>query len=267
MNILLSIYIFTLGVPWFTAAMADPKSNLESTNSCPVIACGTPGNNGLPGRDGRDGKEGAKGEKGEPGLQGLRGLQGPPGKAGPQGNPGFTGAVGQKGNFGLPGQKGEKGDFTGLELDLLKRQMSAMNLQLNLLQDASTKLKKAILLNNGRSVGEKLFVTYHRELTYEAAKVMCTNAGGSLASPRNAPENNAIKEIVVQTEKIAFLGINDLRTEGSFRYPSGEAIGYSNWGPKEPNDEKGIEDCVEMFSSGKWNDKSCGERRLVICEF
>ncbi|KAJ1142391.1 hypothetical protein NDU88_008717 [Pleurodeles waltl] len=247
--------------------MDVPKSNLESTNSCPVIACGTPGSNGLPGRDGRDGIGGAKGEKGEPGLQGLRGLQGPPGKAGPQGNPGSRGASGQKGDFGPPGQKGEKGDISGLELDLLKRQMSAVNLQLNLLRDASTKLKKAILLQNGRSVGEKLFVTHHRELNYEAAKVICANAGGSIASPRNAAENNAIKEIIVQTEKVAFLGINDLRTEGDFRYPSGEEIGYSNWASKEPNNEKGIEDCVEMPSSGKWNDRSCGDKRLVICEF
>uniref|UniRef100_A0A8C3SZG0 C-type lectin domain-containing protein n=1 Tax=Chelydra serpentina TaxID=8475 RepID=A0A8C3SZG0_CHESE len=45
------------------------------------------------------------------------------------------------------------------------------------------------------------------------------------------------------------------------------ALGYSNWASNEPNNSEGIEDCVEVHSSGNWNDRSCAEKRLIICEY
>lgn len=61
--------------------------------------------------------------------------------------------------------------------------------------------------------------------------------------------------------------MTDVRTEGKFIYPTGEALVYSNWAPKEPNNYGGAENCVEIYTNGQWNDKSCGEKRLVVCEF
>uniref|UniRef100_A0A674JXQ2 C-type lectin domain-containing protein n=1 Tax=Terrapene triunguis TaxID=2587831 RepID=A0A674JXQ2_9SAUR len=124
-----------------------------------------------------------------------------------------------------------------------------------------------IMFPNGRIVGEKIFMTSGYEGNFDSLKQRCSQAGGQLASPRNAAENAAIQQIVVLYNKSVFLGINDIQTEGRFTYLNGENIVYSNWQTREPNNDKGIEDCVEVYSSGKWNDKSCGEKRLIVCEF
>uniref|UniRef100_A0A8C0J1Z9 C-type lectin domain-containing protein n=1 Tax=Chelonoidis abingdonii TaxID=106734 RepID=A0A8C0J1Z9_CHEAB len=227
----------------------------EKTNTCTFIPCGMPGSNGLPGRDG---KEGPKGENGELGLRGAQGL---PGKAGPSGPKGEKGSVGERGPTGPSG-----GQVTQLryhsELDHLKTQLRELQAQLKNLQATVI-----LLFPNGMTVGEKIFKTEGSEGNFETSKAVCSQAGGLLASPRNSAENSAIQQIAAWHKKMPFLGINDIQTEGTFKHLNGEALGYSNWASNEPNNSEGIEDCVEVHSSGKWNDKSCGEKRLIICEY
>lgn len=88
-----------------------------------------------------------------------------------------------------------------------------------------------------------------------------------MASPRSAAENEALQELATVQNKPAFLSMTDIGTEGNFTYPTGEPLVYSNWAPGEPNNNGGSEHCVEIFTNGKWNDKVCGEPRLVVCEF
>ncbi|XP_019490120.1 PREDICTED: pulmonary surfactant-associated protein D-like [Hipposideros armiger] len=120
---------------------------------------------------------------------------------------------------------------------------------------------------DGRSVGEKVFKTGGFEKTFADAQQICTQAGGQLASPRSAAENEAVRQLASAHNKAAYLSMTDARTEGTFIYPTGEPLVYSNWGPGEPNNDGNAEHCVEIYTNGKWNDKNCGEQRLVICEF
>ena len=103
--------------------------------------------------------------------------------------------------------------------------------------------------------------------SYSDAQQLCTEAKGQLASPRSAAENEAVTQLARAHKENAYLSMNDISTEGRFTYPSGEILVYSNWAPQEPNNDGGSENCVEIFPNGKWNDKVCGEQRLVICEF
>ncbi|XP_053548854.1 pulmonary surfactant-associated protein D-like [Bombina bombina] len=219
--------------------------------SCSILTC-IPGKNGLPG------KEGKEGEKGE---------RGPQGAVGPQGPPGISRPPGSKGEQGPQGQRGEKGDSGESALEALKQQVAVLDRRLSSLQATTDIQKKAILFSRGTSAGDKLFFTNGVETNYDAATSTCNKAGGQLASPQNPNENQAVEAIVSQYNKPACLGINDLQTEGSFRYPNAKSIGYNNWSTGEPNNEYGVEDCVEMFTNGKWNDKSCKEKCLTICEF
>ncbi|XP_062833046.1 pulmonary surfactant-associated protein D [Anolis carolinensis] len=118
---------------------------------------------------------------------------------------------------------------------------------------------------NIMSAGEKLFASSAAEGNYETAKVACSHFGGQIASPRNEAENNAIVKIIAKLGKSAFLGMNDIETEGNFIHLNGEHIGYTNWAPGEPNSAQ--EDCIEIYTYGKWNDKSCAEIRIIVCEF
>uniref|UniRef100_A0A7M4ESV8 Pulmonary surfactant-associated protein D-like n=1 Tax=Crocodylus porosus TaxID=8502 RepID=A0A7M4ESV8_CROPO len=243
---------------------------------------GTAGQQGLPGNPGSPGPKGDKGpvgEKGGKGDKGDRGKQLRPhlycllkrgrlqGAIGSQGPTGRTGSSGPKGDKGSQGEKGTKGDSGLSEINLLKTQVSILERKLDTLQNSFSKYKKVIMFPNGRIVGEKVFMTNGYESSFENLKQRCFQAGGQLASPRNSAENTAIQQIVALHDKAVFLGINDIRTEGQFQYLNGQAITYSNWLPGEPNNDRGIEDCVEVFADGKWNDRSCKETRLIICEF
>lgn len=123
------------------------------------------------------------------------------------------------------------------------------------------------LFPNGQSVGEKIFKTAGFVKPFTEAQLVCTQAGGQLASPRSAAENAALQQLVIAQNEAAFLSMTDSKMEGKFTYPTGESLVYSNWAPGEPNDDGGSEDCVEIFTNGKWNDRACGEKRLVVCEF
>lgn len=146
--------------------------------------------------------------------------------------------------------------------------MEALQGQVHWLQGALSQYRKVELFPHGRGIGEKIFKTGGFERSFQDAQQVCAQAGGLLPSPRSAAENEALQQLVTAENKAAaFLSITDSKTEGEFTYPSGEPLVYSNWAPGEPNNNGGNEDCVEIFTNGKWNDKSCGESRLVICEF
>nr|XP_016851016.1 PREDICTED: pulmonary surfactant-associated protein D [Anolis carolinensis] len=170
------------------------------------------------------------GMSGLPGPAGQKGLQGPPGKAGP---------AGLKGDQGPVGERGLKGDHGG----------------------------EAHLFPNGRSVLRKLFKTDGSQGSFESSKATCLQAGGQLASPKTSTENAAIQQIVARHNKAAYLGMNDLQAEGTYKHLNGEVVEYTNWAAEEPNNAGGKEDCIEIYLDGKWNDRSCTERRLIVCEF
>ncbi|XP_065407849.1 pulmonary surfactant-associated protein D-like [Chrysemys picta bellii] len=254
-----------------SAGPSGPKGDKGSTGEKGVKGerglpgtTGSQGQKGIAGSPGPKGDKGSVGEKGAKGDKGDRGLQGSSGLQGPKGQ---IGSPGLKGDKGSVGEKGTKGDSGLSEINLLKRQVSTLEGQLRALQSSFSKYKQVIMFPNGRIVGEKIFMTSGYEGNFDSLKQRCSQAGGQLASPRNAAENAAIQQIVVLYNKPVFLGINDIQTEGRFKYLNGENIVYSNWQTGEPNNDKGVEDCVEVYSSGKWNDKSCGEKRLIVCEF
>ncbi|XP_008588453.1 PREDICTED: pulmonary surfactant-associated protein D [Galeopterus variegatus] len=228
---------------------------------------GAPGMQGTAGTRGPTGLKGEKGAPGERGDPGNAGAAGPSGAVGPQGTPGARGPSGLKGDRGVPGDKGSKGESGLADIAALRQQVEALQRQVQHLQAAFSQYKKVELFPNGRGVGEKIFKTAGFETLHEAAQQVCRQAGGQLASPRSAAENAALQQLVTAQNKAAFLSVTDTKMEGNFTYPTGEPLVYSNWAPGEPNNNGGAENCVEIFTNGKWNDKSCGEQRLVVCEF
>ncbi|XP_006163812.1 pulmonary surfactant-associated protein D [Tupaia chinensis] len=231
---------------------------------------GEVGDPGMQGSTGTRGPMGPKGEKGAPGEQGATGsagAAGPSGAVGLQGPPGARGPPGLKGDRGAPGDRGAKGESGLPDITSLKQQVEALQGQVQHLQAVFSQYKKAELFPDGRGIGEKIFKTGGFEKSFQDAQKECTQAGGQLASPRSAAENAAVQQLAIAQNKAAFLSMTDAHTEGKFVYPTGEPLVYSNWAPGEPNNNGGAENCVEIFTNGKWNDKACREQRLVICEF
>ncbi|KFP62015.1 Pulmonary surfactant-associated protein A2, partial [Cariama cristata] len=117
-----------------------------------------------------------------------------------------------------------------------------------------------------REVGEKILASNGKEVNFEAALKSCESAGGTLATPMNEEENNAILSFVKQYNRYAYLGIKEGETPGKFKYINGMPLNYTNWYQYEPNG-KGKEKCVDMYTDGRWIDRKCNLYRLTICEF
>ena len=64
-----------------------------------------------------------------------------------------------------------------------------------------------------------------------------------------------------------WIGLNDIGTEASYKWSDGSPVAYTNYNDREPNDWKGVEDCLEFFRwNGKWNDLHCSMLRPYICK-
>ncbi|XP_053548055.1 pulmonary surfactant-associated protein D [Bombina bombina] len=231
----------------------------QSLSDTPSKCCGEKGDRGPPGLQGSPGIPGFTGQPGFPGIKGERGL------------PGHDGFPGMPGVPGYGGVKGDKGESTVSELEELKKQITLMDGQLSALksdvQNLASAQKKALLFSKVTFTEKKLFATNGFEGDYKETKSICSVAGGRLATPQNAEENEAVLSIVLHYNKMPYLGIHDIETKGSYKYLNGELIGYTNWNTEEPNSKHDGDDCVAMFTNGKWNVINCKENHLVICEF
>lgn len=215
---------------------------------------GTPGSHGLPGRDGRDG---VKGDPGPPGPMGPPG--GMPGLPGRDGLVGAPGSPGERGDKGEPGERGPPGFPAYLDEELQ-----------GVLHDLKQQIEQCtgVLSFHGSmlKVGEKVFSTNGQSVNFEAAQESCHKAGGRIATPRNPEENKAIASIVKKFNIYTYIGMKEGATPGDFYDLDGAPLNYTNWYPGEPRG-RGKEKCVEMYTDGMWNDKSCQQYRLTICEF
>ncbi|KAK3750396.1 hypothetical protein QZH41_005564 [Actinostola sp. cb2023] len=65
---------------------------------------------------------------------------------------------------------------------------------------------------------------------------------------------------------VVWIGLNDLGTEGVYTWSDASPLSYTNFANNEPNDWRGMEDCMEMRRyDGKWNDQNCGLQQPFVC--
>ncbi|XP_026767574.3 pulmonary surfactant-associated protein D [Pangasianodon hypophthalmus] len=213
------------------------------TLSCPALAGvpGSPGHNGLPGRDGRDGPAGSKGDKGDPGLS----VQGPPGKIGP------AGPKGEKGDLCPPGIPGEN-SLIQSEINSLKAKVSVM--------------EKATSFSTFRRVGQKYYVTDGTTGQFEQAVKFCNDGGGKVVLPKSEEENQALAKILSSFSSAAFIRATDTTEEGKFVDDEGNPLIFTKWGSGQPDDYRGSQDCTIVHNSGIWDDNSCNNNFLMMCE-
>ncbi|XP_035681621.1 C-type lectin domain family 4 member M-like [Branchiostoma floridae] len=95
--------------------------------------------------------------------------------------------------------------------------------------------------------------------TWNEAAAACGEDGGTLTMPRDTETNAFLISLYKSvSDSMNFLfGLHDRREEGLFEWVDGSALGtYNSWGPREPNNAGGFEDCVR-YHNDKWNDGRC----------
>ncbi|XP_070574085.1 perlucin-like protein [Ptychodera flava] len=127
------------------------------------------------------------------------------------------------------------------------------------------------------------FKVFTNELTWVKAKDACEGLGGRLAKIPNQDIGEMIHHYILESgigDEVStgfWIGLQDIATEDTFRWPDLDRIGcsmYQNWKPREPNnntkkDQKG-QDCVQMWKRHyyRWDDDYCDFRKKgYVCEF
>lgn len=120
-----------------------------------------------------------------------------------------------------------------------------------------------------RETDEKFYYIVKEEKNYREALIHCRDRGGTLAMPKDEATNALIADYISNSGLFrAFIGLNDMEKEGQFVYADSSPLqNYSNWKEGEPHDPAGHKDCVEMLSTGEWNDSECQVTIYFVCEF
>ncbi|XP_062593084.1 hepatic lectin-like [Saccostrea cucullata] len=109
-----------------------------------------------------------------------------------------------------------------------------------------------------------------QKLSWEQANVKCRGLSARLVEIDTMPENVFVANILKNKEPSgrAWLGGTDKTQENTWIWNhSGLPLRFTNWNKGEPNDDKGNEDCMEIFSlNGKWNDMKCLYSSMFVCE-
>ncbi|XP_060078036.1 perlucin-like [Ylistrum balloti] len=109
--------------------------------------------------------------------------------------------------------------------------------------------------------------------TWRDGRGDCQSKEAYLAEILSEEENNFVqselRRIKEPEPRIYSLGGTDIHSEGVWLWVStGERIGFTDWGPKEPNNQKGKEHCLTIngFLDYRWNDDNCANEFNWICE-
>uniref|UniRef100_H2ZZU4 E-selectin n=1 Tax=Latimeria chalumnae TaxID=7897 RepID=H2ZZU4_LATCH len=116
--------------------------------------------------------------------------------------------------------------------------------------------------------------TYHYSnfnMTWVEARNWCQTHFTDMVAIQNMEENTYLNENVPFNRRYYWIGIRKINSTwtwiGTNKKLSKEA---QNWAPKEPNNKKNNEDCVEIYikrekNTGKWNDERCGKEKAALC--
>ncbi|XP_061088108.1 C-type lectin domain family 4 member E-like isoform X4 [Conger conger] len=115
-------------------------------------------------------------------------------------------------------------------------------------------------ISGWKRFGCKAYYLSNNTSTWEMAREQCIAMGATLAMVKTEEEMEFLANAIAQR---FWVGLNDIGTEGTWKWLDGTSPASGMWTPGEPNNE-GEEDCAEVIK--KLNDVPCGEKRHWICE-
>ncbi|XP_073822440.1 uncharacterized protein [Musca autumnalis] len=119
-----------------------------------------------------------------------------------------------------------------------------------------------------KHIGDDIFYIERSEnVTWFAASNNCLNRGMVLVAIDSSEKHQQLETIKDDLHERSWTG--GLRTTNDqFRWIfKGQSFNYTNWSKKQPDNDKNIEDCVEVLSHEMtWNDLNCNTLLGYICE-
>ncbi|KAL6479844.1 hypothetical protein MHYP_G00108770 [Metynnis hypsauchen] len=117
----------------------------------------------------------------------------------------------------------------------------------------------------------RCFKFFRTELIWTEAETECLKYGGNLASVHSVREHLFLQNFVKQATGSltrAWLGASDCVTEGTWLWSDGSKMNFKDWGPTQPSNYLGKENCLEINygDTHQWNDDACDVRKPFVCE-
>ena len=97
--------------------------------------------------------------------------------------------------------------------------------------------------------------------TWEEHRVYALISGYELASIENTTENEIVTGLI---ENLGNLWIGGSRESGTWSWSDRTSWNFENWNTGEPNNAGGNENCLEITSNGKWNDRNGNDRLFAV---
>uniref|UniRef100_A0A8C2DJ51 C-type lectin domain-containing protein n=1 Tax=Cyprinus carpio TaxID=7962 RepID=A0A8C2DJ51_CYPCA len=131
----------------------------------------------------------------------------------------------------------------------------------------STELKRNVCKGGNRSSVDGLFIS-KKAMSWSDSRKYCRDRAADLVIINTEEKQILISSFV--NERL-WIGLSDTENEGNLTWVDNSPLNQGFWDEGEPNDEHGIEDCVEIradvpFILNNWNDLPCSEKRKGICE-
>ena len=114
-------------------------------------------------------------------------------------------------------------------------------------------------------ISSAMFNVSSSTYTFEEAQDYCLSMGMHLASIHSEDENIEAVTLSAAYTPVWIGGYSVDQTNYDFTWTDGSQWNYTNWNTNEPNDWGGNEDCVQLLSSGLWNDKACSTSLNALC--
>ncbi|XP_039674891.1 galactose-specific lectin nattectin-like [Perca fluviatilis] len=117
--------------------------------------------------------------------------------------------------------------------------------------------------------GSRCFSFNFQGKSWIDAENFCKAAGGNLASVHSEEEYEFLRTFINQVtseNKNSWIGGSDSVQEGVWIWSDGSTFDYKHWGPGQPDNAGGAENCLEMNHNGlNWNDGQCNKILHFAC--
>lgn len=106
------------------------------------------------------------------------------------------------------------------------------------------------------------FLITSATMRFSQADAHCGQHGRRVATTTSSDQDQMLGQLLACGS--AWIGLTDAAHEGQFVWTDGASTSHRHWNSGEPNNSGG-EDCVEVATTGRWNDLACSTARRVIC--
>ncbi|KAM8830179.1 galactose-specific lectin nattectin-like [Synchiropus picturatus] len=116
--------------------------------------------------------------------------------------------------------------------------------------------------------GDRCYVYDGTPKEWSDAEVTCLKQGGNLVSFSNQKEFDFISQLIRRSSgdnTRIWAGGQDATKNGVWLWSNGSKMTFINWGPRQPDNARGREHCMELNLRGKPNDHVCSVKKPFMC--